>query len=192
MLAAKRHDYVSVDHSTPGLDEIKKNKEQHINSDSTNSTTDSTDTTETTHKMGTVGCVVMYNGQVAAGTSTGGMTNKLSGRIGDSPLIGAGTYADNKSAAISCTGWGEEFMKHVAAYDVHARMVYGGKDVKTAASGTLFDHLPNDTGGLIAVTAQGDFVMDFNTLGMYRGMVTGDGEGRVGIWRDEEVFSWKK
>ena len=76
-------------------------------------------------KTGTVGCVCMLDGNIAAATSTGGMTNKLSGRIGDSPIIGAGTYADNETCAVSCTGIGEEFMRYVAAYDISARMRYG-------------------------------------------------------------------
>lgn len=121
--------------------------------------------------MGTVGAVACdANGNIAAATSTGGMTNKKFGRVGDTPLIGAGTYADNSTCAVSCTGHGEYFMIGATAYDVAARMRYLNTDLNTAAYGTI-DHLTTigGEGGLIAVDAEGNIAMPFNSEGMYRG-----------------------
>ena len=123
-------------------------------------------------KLGTVGAVALDgHGNLAAATSTGGMTNKRPGRVGDSPVIGAGTYADNRSAAISCTGTGEMFMRTVAAYDICARMVYAGQSLDEAAQAVVMQVLPaiGGRGGLIAVDAQGNLSLPFNTEGMYRG-----------------------
>lgn len=141
-------------------------------------------------KKGTVGCVVMKNGDVAAATSTGGMSNKMSGRVGDSPCIGCGTYADNHTAAVSCTGFGELFMQRVVAYDVCARMRYGAMDLEKAVHGTIFEDLPMDSGGLIAVTSEGEISMAFNSPGMFRGYCDLDTlHGEVGIWQDMTTFS---
>jgi L-asparaginase / beta-aspartyl-peptidase len=123
-------------------------------------------------KMGTVGAVALdAQGNLAAATSTGGMTNKQPGRIGDSPLIGAGTYADNRSAAISCTGTGEMFIRTAAAFDICARMRYAGSSLEAAADEVMMRTLPaiGGRGGLVAVDAQGNVAMPFNTEGMYRG-----------------------
>ncbi|KOX42573.1 isoaspartyl peptidase [Streptomyces purpurogeneiscleroticus] len=127
-----------------------------------------------TRKFGTVGAVALdRDGHLAALTSTGGMTNKRPGRIGDSPLIGAGTYADDRFAAVSCTGTGEAFIRVAAAHDVCARMAYGGQDLAAAAQAVVEDALPavGGRGGLIAVDARGRVAMPFNTEGMYRGLV---------------------
>lgn len=149
----------------------------------------SNDNNKLSDRTGTVGCVCMWNGDIAAATSTGGMTNKLPGRIGDSPIIGAGTYANNDTCAVSCTGVGEEFMRHVVAYDVAARMAYCNDTLRVALRGSLFERsLPADCGGAIAVTAQGEVAMEFNTVGMYRGMLTSEGEGSIAIWQEEETF----
>lgn len=124
------------------------------------------------HKLGTVGAVALDAwGNLAAATSTGGMTGKRAGRVGDSPLIGAGTYADNRTAAVSCTGTGEMFIRAVAAHDVCARMAYGGLSLQAAAQQVVMDALPRigGQGGLIAVDALGRLSMVFNTAGMYRG-----------------------
>ena len=124
-------------------------------------------------KFGTVGAVAVdIEGNVAAATSTGGMTNKAWGRVGDSPLIGAGTYANNKTCAISCTGHGEYFIRGVVAYDVSCRMEYGGRNLKQAASKVIYEKLKTmgGEGGLIAVDSSGNICMPFNTKGMYRGM----------------------
>ena len=124
------------------------------------------------HKFGTVGAVAVdINGHVAAATSTGGMTNKAWGRIGDSPVIGAGTYANDQTCAVSCTGYGEYFMRAVAAYDVSCRMEYGGLSPKKAAREVIDKRIKKlgGEGGLIAVDARGNIAMPFNTEGMYRG-----------------------
>jgi L-asparaginase / beta-aspartyl-peptidase len=124
-------------------------------------------------KFGTVGAVAVdVEGNVAAATSTGGMTNKAWGRVGDSPLIGAGTYANNNTCAVSCTGHGEYFIRGVAAYDVSCRMEYGGKDLNQAANEVIHNSLKKagGEGGLIAIDSSGTIYMPFNTPGMYRGM----------------------
>ncbi|RYF07514.1 MAG: isoaspartyl peptidase/L-asparaginase [Comamonadaceae bacterium] len=124
-------------------------------------------------KMGTVGAVALdAHGHLAAATSTGGMTNKRPGRVGDSPLIGAGTYADDRTAAVSCTGHGESFIRVAAAHDVCARMAYGGASLDEATSAVVHGALPalQGTGGLIAVDRLGHVSLAFNTEGMYRGV----------------------
>jgi beta-aspartyl-peptidase (threonine type) len=136
--------------------------------------------------LGTVGAVACdSNGDLAAATSTGGMTNKKFGRIGDTPLIGAGTYADNGTCAVSGTGHGEFFMQGVTAYDVAARMKYQEIGLKDAARETI-EYLTRigGEGGLIAVDAQGNITMPFNSEGMYRGCVNADGEFITAIYRD--------
>ncbi|REL32897.1 isoaspartyl peptidase/L-asparaginase [Rhodohalobacter sp. SW132] len=124
-------------------------------------------------KFGTVGAVAVdAEGNVAAATSTGGMTNKAWGRVGDTPLIGSGTYANNRTCAISCTGHGEYFIRGVVAYDVSCRMEYGGKTLEQAANKVIHEKLKvmGGEGGLIAVDTSGNISMPFNTKGMYRGM----------------------
>ena len=136
-------------------------------------------------KFGTVGCVAMdINGNLAAGTSTGGMTNKKWGRIGDSPIIGAGTYANNKTCAISCTGSGEYFMRSVVAYDISALMEYKDLSLKEAVYKVIHKKLPSigGDGGLIAIDNRGNIVMDFNTPGMYRASINKDGEKNIAIY----------
>lgn len=123
-------------------------------------------------KLGTVGAVALdAEGNLAAATSTGGMTNKRPGRVGDAPVIGAGTYADNRTAAISCTGMGEIFIRAVAAHDICARMAYGGLSLAAAAEEVVMKVLPalGGRGGVIAVDAFGNLSLPFNTEGMYRG-----------------------
>jgi len=123
------------------------------------------------NKYGTVGAVALdLHGNLAAGTSTGGMTNKMKGRVGDSPIIGAGTYADNKSCAVSATGHGEFFIRNVVAYDIAALMKYSGVSLKEASNYVIMKKLKdqNAEGGIIALDKAGNFVMTFNTKGMYR------------------------
>ena len=139
----------------------------------------------TASKFGTVGCVAMdINGNLAAGTSTGGMTNKKWGRIGDSPIIGAGTYANNKTCAVSCTGSGEYFMRSVVAYDISALMEYKDLSLKEAVYKVIHKKLPSigGDGGLIAIDNKGNIVMDFNTPGMYRASINKDGEKNIAIY----------
>jgi beta-aspartyl-peptidase (threonine type) len=138
--------------------------------------------------MGTVGAVAVdARGELAAATSTGGMTNKRFGRIGDSPIIGAGTYADNSACAVSCTGHGEIFIRFAVAHDVAARVKYKGESVRQAARAVL-KGLPEEeggVGGLIVIDAKGNCAMEFDTEGMYRGTITRDGKARVWIYKDE-------
>ncbi|MGE0490998.1 MAG: isoaspartyl peptidase/L-asparaginase family protein [Vulcanimicrobiota bacterium] len=132
-------------------------------------------------KKGTVGCVARdRQGNLAAATSTGGLTNKRWGRIGDSPLIGAGTYADNASCAVSCTGTGEEFIRRALAHDVSARMLYQQVSLDEAARAAIAS-LPDDCGGLIAVDRQGHTVMPFNTAGMARARADSTGLFEIGV-----------
>ena len=138
------------------------------------------------HKFGTVGAVCLDGaGNLAAGTSTGGISNKRFGRVGDSPIIGAGTYANNETCAVSCTGDGEYFIRSVVAHDVSASMQYGGRSVEAAAREVLEKvGKIGGTGGLIAVDRRGNFAMPFNTSGMYRGWVGADGQPSVLIYKD--------
>src|SRR5258705_1725831 len=137
-------------------------------------------------KFGTVGAVACdANGNLAAGTSTGGMTNKRFGRVGDSPIIGIGTYANNKTCAISCTGHGEPFIKAVAAYDVSCLMEYKGLSLEGAMSIVVMDKLLkiDGAGGMIGVDAKGNASLIFNSEGMYRGFCSGDGRKEVTIYK---------
>ncbi|MEM9258899.1 MAG: isoaspartyl peptidase/L-asparaginase [Bacteroidota bacterium] len=144
---------------------------------------------EIDRKYGTVGCVALdKSGNIAAGTSTGGMTNKRYNRLGDSPIIGAGTYADNATCGVSCTGWGEFFIRYAVAYDVHARMAYAKAGVQEAADAVIHETLvkAGGTGGLIALDAKGNITMPFNTPGMYRGYLKAGGERKVLFYKDED------
>jgi len=137
-------------------------------------------------KFGTVGAVACdMKGNIAAATSTGGMTNKKWGRVGDSPMIGAGTYANNKTCAISCTGSGEFFIRGVVAYDVSCLMEYKGWSLEEAASEVIHKRIMEieGDGGLIAVDAKGNISMQFNTEGMYRARKTSDGKKEISIYK---------
>lgn len=138
---------------------------------------------------GTVGAVALdLRGHLAAATSTGGMTNKRPGRIGDSPVIGAGTFADDRTCAVSCTGWGEFFLRAVAAHDVAARMAYGNKPLERAAEEVLSRIVEmGGEGGLIAVDGRGTLCLKFTTEGMYRAWLAPDGEVKVRIYGEGEV-----
>jgi beta-aspartyl-peptidase (threonine type) len=136
-------------------------------------------------KFGTVGAVACdAQGRLAAATSTGGVTNKKVGRVGDTPIVGAGCFANNV-AAVSCTGTGEMFMRAVAAYDVAAQMEYAGKSLADATDDVVMRKLMaiNGRGGLIAVDAQGNVALPFNTEGMYRGFARGAQVPVVSIYR---------
>jgi beta-aspartyl-peptidase (threonine type) len=154
-------------HTKNRFDTYEKAKQQHI-----------------IDKHGTVGCVVLdQNGNLAAGTSTGGMTLKRWGRIGDSPIIGAGTYADNSSCAVSCTGHGEYFIRLGIARDLAARVEYKNIALKEAAK-EVMEKLTQKggTGGIIAVDKTGNPVMAFNTPGMFRGYIKANGEKEISIF----------
>ena len=157
-------DNYSLDHTHQGLEELMKDK-----------------------KFGTVGAAACDTfGNIAAATSTGGMTNKKYGRIGDSPLIGSGTYANNKTCAISCTGHGEIFIRAVAAYDVSCLMEYKGMSLQQAMNEVVHVKLVHmqGEGGMIGVDAQGNTAMLFNSAGMYRAMKKSNGESSIGIYID--------
>lgn len=139
-------------------------------------------------KFGTVGAVALdAHGHLAAATSTGGMTNKRPGRVGDSPLIGAGCYANDRTVAVSCTGVGEAFMRGLAAHDLSALIEYAGLPLSEAARRVVMDKLPplGGRGGLIAVDVQGGVVLPFNTEGMYRGWARVGQPVQVAIYADE-------
>lgn len=136
-------------------------------------------------KFGTVGCAALdKNGNLAAGTSTGGMTNKKWNRIGDAPIIGAGTYANNATCAVSSTGWGEYFIRAMVAHDISALMEYKGWSLKEAAALVIQKKVPElgGDGGIIAIDNKGTIVMEFNTAGMYRASMDANGELTVGIY----------
>jgi beta-aspartyl-peptidase (threonine type) len=139
------------------------------------------------NKFGTVGAVALdVNGNLAAGTSTGGMTNKKHGRIGDTPVIGAGTYANNATCAVSCTGHGEFFIRSVVAYDVSCLMEYKGLSLKEACQKVVMDKLVKigGEGGLIALDAKGNIELSYNSEGMYRASKVQDNNLYIGIYKD--------
>lgn len=138
-------------------------------------------------KFGTVGAVALdKQGNLAAGTSTGGMTNKRFGRVGDTPIIGAGTYADNATCAVSCTGHGEYFMRNVVAYDVAALMKYKNFTLQQACEEVVMNKLKTQggEGGLVALDAQGNISLVFNTPGMYRACKFSDNRSFTAIFKD--------
>lgn len=139
-------------------------------------------------KMGTVGAVALdIHGHLAAATSTGGVTNKLPGRVGDSPLVGAGCYANDATVAVSCTGMGEAFIRGMAAHDVSALVAYAGLSLREATDRVVMEKLPplGGRGGLIAVAANGDIALPFNTEGMYRGWARVGEDPVCAIYADE-------
>jgi beta-aspartyl-peptidase (threonine type) len=161
--AIRDSDTYSLDHTHQRLEELMKDR-----------------------KFGTVGAVACdMHGNIAGATSTGGMTNKKYGRIGDSPVIGAGTYANNKTCAISCTGHGEMFIRSVAAYDVSALMEYKGLSLQEAMDEVVNKKLVsmNGEGGMIGVDAKGNTAMVLNSAGMYRGVRTSDGVYEVKMYK---------
>lgn len=156
-------DRYSLDHTHQRLEELMRDK-----------------------KFGTVGAVACdQQGNIAAATSTGGMTNKKYGRIGDSPIIGAGTYANNRTCGISCTGHGELFIRAVAAHDVSCLMEYKGLSLQEAMNIVVQEKLIaiGGEGGMIGVDAQGNAALVFNSQGMYRGYKSSDGESLVAIYK---------
>jgi L-asparaginase / beta-aspartyl-peptidase len=135
---------------------------------------------------GTVGAVALDKaGNLAAATSTGGMTNKMTGRIGDTPIIGAGTYANNKTCAVSATGHGEFFIRYTVAHDISALMEYKDLSLGEATNEVIFNKLlpVGGDGGVIAVDKDGNFTMTFNTSGMFRGYVTSEGKQGLAIFK---------
>jgi L-asparaginase / beta-aspartyl-peptidase len=164
-----------------------KEKEKQEQNPSSNPERKPAPTTSGEQKFGTVGAVALDQaGNLAAGTSTGGMTNKKFGRVGDSPIIGAGTYANNLTCAVSATGAGEYFIRSVVAYDISALMEYKKLSLKDAADLVVMKKVANlgGSGGVIAIDRNGNIAMPFNTSGMYRGYVNADGKIVVEIYKD--------
>ncbi|MGV3346579.1 isoaspartyl peptidase/L-asparaginase [Enterobacteriaceae bacterium LUAb1] len=168
--------------STPArraqLEQIR-NGQQHVSEDSA--------PLDSNGKMGTVGAVALdMDGNLAAATSTGGLTNKQPGRVGDSPVIGAGCYANNANVAISCTGTGEIFMRTLAAYDIAALMEYAGLSLKQASERVIMEKIPvlGGYGGVIAIDCEGNLAMPFNCEGMYRASAYVGDAPSVGIYRE--------
>lgn len=140
-------------------------------------------------KFGTVGCVALDQyGNIAAGTSTGGMTDKKYGRVGDAPIIGAGTYANNTSCGVSATGWGEYFIRLSVAHDIHALMAYANLPLQQAADSVVMKKVPHlgGDGGIIALDRAGNVSMTFNTSGMYRGYRRKDEPAHTFIYKDDK------
>jgi beta-aspartyl-peptidase (threonine type) len=183
---------VELDHTVGNAERGMRNAESEtptaeVDDESANTSTDRIPHSafRVPHSKGTVGAVACDStGNLAAATSTGGMTNKKFGRVGDTALIGSGTYADNAACAVSCTGHGEYFILGVTAFDVAARMKYKGLDLETAARETLerLTEIGGD-GGFIAVDAKGNIVLPFNCDGMYRGHRTDDSSS-IDIYRN--------
>ncbi len=133
---------------------------------------------------GTSGCVAIDQfGNITAGTSTGGRTGKIPGRVGDSPLINAGTYANNKTCGVSGTGIGELFIKNTVAFNISALMEYKGYSLEEAANEMIYNRLPDNSGGIIAVDKNYNYILEFNTESMLRGVATSDGIFEVKIWK---------
>lgn len=175
---AKENERILLDHDgdrgsrTPPSKIRRKPSSPHTNND----------------KFGTVGCVALDQyGNVAAGTSTGGMTNKRYGRIGDSPLIGAGTYADNNTCAVSATGHGEYFIRLAVAKEISTQMEHGGKSLSEASEHVIHTKLTNlgGSGGVICVDTQGNIAMPFNTSGMFRGAINSEEKIAIRIFKNE-------
>ena len=137
------------------------------------------------NKYGTVGCVALdSDGNITSGTSTGGMTNKKWNRIGDVPIIGAGTYANNKTCGISSTGWGEYFIRNVVAYDISSQMEYNNLSIQSASKNTLKKVKDlGGSGGVVGLDSKGNITMDFNTEGMYRGYKKSNGDFKIKIYK---------
>lgn len=166
------------------LQKAKEEEKQKLEPDTTGFVPD----WKTDYKFGTVGAVALdIYGNLAAGTSTGGMTNKRFGRVGDSPIIGAGTYASNNTCAVSCTGHGEYFIRLAVAHDISALVEYKGYTVEQAAKEVVMKKLVkmNAEGGVIVLDAKGNFAMVFNSEGMYRGYMKKDQKPVVFIYKDE-------
>lgn len=170
--------YFFVQSRFDGLERIRKQEQMQLDHDTIH---------PKDSKFGTVGCVALdKQGNIVAGTSTGGMTNKRWNRVGDSPIIGAGTYANNKTCGVSATGWGEFFIRGVVAYDISALMEYKGLSLVEAARLVIMEKLTaaGGDGGIVALDAKGNTVMVFNTAGMYRAAIDGSGKKSIGIYKD--------
>lgn len=177
--------YFYTEHRYNALQRVKEKEKTEVN---INASISMEEFNMVDSKFGTVGCAALdKNGNLASGTSTGGMTNKRWNRIGDSPVIGAGTYANNATCAVSSTGWGEFFIRGMVAYDISALMEYKGVSLQEAASEVIQKKLPDlgGTGGIVAIDKDGNVAMEFNTAGMYRAHMNAAGELVIGIYKKE-------
>ena len=191
MLSGKGADDFAIQHNMQTVEQNYFKTERRINSlkkiksIENNKVSNLLNSDYRVQKLGTVGCVALDKfGNLSAGTSTGGMTNKKWNRIGDAPIIGAGTYANNNSCAVSSTGWGEYFIRGVVAYDIAALMEYKNLSIKKAAK-TVIDKISKmgGDGGVIAIDKQGNIAMEMNTSGMYRAHINSKGEIDVKIYK---------
>jgi beta-aspartyl-peptidase (threonine type) len=181
-------DYFKTPSRLKALEDKLRNERERTRSDSAKGDAASQASREEHHRYGTVGAVALdAQGNLAAGTSTGGITGKRSGRVGDSPILGAGTYADNKTCAISATGDGEYFIRTSCARTIAALVEYKGLSLDAASRAVLFDQIKplGGNGGVIVLNAKGELAFSFTTQGMYRGYVTEDGKKKVLIYNDE-------
>ena len=192
MLSGKGADDFAVEHNMETVEQNYFKTERRINSlekiknIENNKVSNLSNSDYRVQKLGTVGCVAFDKfGNLSAGTSTGGMTNKKWNRIGDAPIIGAGTYANNKSCAVSSTGWGEYFIRGVVAYDIAALMEYKNLSIRKAAK-TVIEKISKmgGDGGVIAIDNQGNIAMEMNTSGMYRAHINSKGEIDVKIYKE--------
>ena len=191
MLSGKGADDFAIEHNMQTVEqnyfitESRINSLKKIKSIENNKVSNLLNSDYRVQKLGTVGCVALDKfGNLSAGTSTGGMTNKKWNRIGDAPIIGAGTYANNNSCAVSSTGWGEYFIRGVVAYDIAALMEYKNLSIKKAAK-TVINKISKmgGDGGVIAIDKQGNIAMEMNTSGMYRAHINSKGEIDVKIYK---------
>ena len=191
MLSGKGADDFAIEHNMQTVEQNYFKTERRINSlkkiksIENNKVSNLLNSDYRVQKLGTVGCVALDKfGNLSAGTSTGGMTNKKWNRIGDAPIIGAGTYANNNSCAVSSTGWGEYFIRGVVAYDIAALMEYKNLSIRKAAK-TVIEKISKmgGDGGVIAIDKQGNIAMEMNTSGMYRAHINSKGEIDVKIYK---------
>ena len=177
--------YFYTEHSFKALQKVKKSQKNKLKLEDEQAAF--YDPTIKDSKFGTVGCVALdKNGNIAAGTSTGGMTNKRWGRIGDAPIIGSGTYANNLTCGVSSTGWGEYFIRSQVAYDISAQMGYQQKSLKEATKDVIQNKLTKlgGLGGVVALDKNGNMSFEFNTEGMYRASMDDQGTLIVKIYKE--------
>ena len=177
--------YFYTEHSFKALQKVKKSQKNKLKLEDEQAAF--YDPTIKDSKFGTVGCVALdKNGNIAAGTSTGGMTNKRWGRIGDAPIIGSGTYANNLTCGVSSTGWGEYFIRSQVAYDISAQMEYQQKSLKEATKNVIQNKLTKlgGLGGVVALDKNGNMSFEFNTEGMYRASMDDQGTLIVKIYKE--------
>ena len=177
--------YFYTEHSFKALQKVKKSQKNKLKLEDEQAAF--YDATIKDSKFGTVGCVALdKNGNIAAGTSSGGMTNKRWGRIGDAPIIGSGTYANNLTCGVSSTGWGEYFIRSQVAYDISAQMEYQQKSLKEATKDVIQNKLTKlgGLGGVVALDKNGNMSFEFNTEGMYRASMDDQGTLIVKIYKE--------